>query len=61
MKHNYPDANAIEEIPIKLHQKIFKELNICEALVDILYYSEKFFDKFETNLVQIIYRVCNKI
>lgn len=61
MRHNYPDTNSIEEIPQKSHQKIFKELNIAESLVDILYYSEKFFQIFEANLVPIIFKGLNKI
>jgi len=30
------DAESLEKIPLKSHQKIFKDLNLMESLVDIL-------------------------
>jgi len=37
----YPDTMLIEEIPLKLHQKILRELHIVEALIDVLNISQQ--------------------
>jgi len=34
---NFPNTMSIEEIPCRMHQKIFKELHMVESLVDILF------------------------
>jgi len=51
----------IEEIPLKLHQKILRELYIAEALVDVLNVAQIEYQNFEISLSLIVFRCMNKI
>lgn len=55
------DTEKLEKIPHKQHQKIFKDLNLMESLVDILEFSVKAYSSFEVSLQSSVFKIINKI
>ena len=55
------DAESLEKIPLKQHQKIFKDLNLMESLVDILQFTVKSFSSFDPSIQSQVFKIINKI
>lgn len=55
------DAESLEKIPLKQHQKVFRDLNLMESLVDILQFTVKSFSNFEPALQAQVFKIINKI
>lgn len=55
------DAESLEKIPLKQHQKVFRDLNLMESLVDILQFTVKSFSNFEPALQSQVFKIINKI